>query len=282
MGDEAGSASSSGSGWVTGRVVELWRYPVKSMLGESVDALELGPMGVVGDRRFGLVDRVTGHLLSAKAVPELFTARARTMGEVVSITLPDGTALTSDDPATPAALSAWLGRPVELRESGPTDDGSSIEFELRFDPADDSGDLVPWPTMAGSFLDSAPVHVLTTGSLRAMAEARAESIWDVRRFRPNLLVDTGAAEGFIEDGWVGRGVALGSSGPTIRVDQAAMRCAMPLRPQASLGDRPALERDLGVFRALSAEHDNHLGAYCGVASPGTVSIGDQIREVGVG
>ena len=280
---------------VVGRVSELWRYPVKSMQGEQVRSLDLSPSGVAGDRAYGLVDTSTGRLLSAKAVPPLFEARSRTVDGVVVITLPDGREVSADDAGSGAVLSDWLGRDVELRRSGGGSGDESIEFELRFDPADDDGELFAWPARAGSFLDSAPIHLLTTGSLGAMATARPQTAWDVRRFRPNVLVDTGSTDGFVEDGWIGADVAFGSSGPgstgptgagpTISVGKACGRCAMPVRSQGALlspggpagPDRPPLDRDVGVFRALTAEHDNNLGVYADVTTAGTVTLGDEVQ-----
>jgi uncharacterized protein YcbX len=259
---------------VVGRVAELWRFPVKSMQGERLDGLELGPGGVVGDRRYGLIDVASGHLLSAKSVPALLAARAVTVGQDVHITLPDGRRLAADDPDASAVLSAWLGRPVELKPAGST--AGAVSYEMTFDPPNDGAEMIVWPAMDGSFLDLAPIHAVTTASLASMAASRPDAVWDVRRFRPNVLIDTGAAEGFVEDGWVGHDVALGAAGAAIHVDMQSVRCAMPLRAQPALGDQPALERDIEVFRTLTAEHNNHLGIYCGVTTPGSIRPGDPV------
>ncbi len=267
-----------------GHVTELWRYPVKSMQGEQVASLELSAGGVVGDRGFGLVDVTTGRLLSAKAVPALFDARARSVGEPgagVVIALPDGTEVSSADPEVDAALSGWLGRAVSLRRSDDGSTGEAIEFELRFDPTDDDGDLVPWPARAGSFLDSAPVHLLSVASLATMAACAPDTAWDVRRFRPNVLIDAGAGDGFVEDGWIGHDLEVGSAGVAIRVHKACGRCAMPNRAQPALvggpAERPALARDIGVFRALTAEHGNDLGVYADVMTGGPIAVADELR-----
>jgi uncharacterized protein len=242
------------------------------MQGERLGRLDLGPGGVAGDRRYGLIDRGSGHLLSAKSVPALLTARARTEGDAVAISLPDGREVGADDADASAVLSAWLGREVELRPSGP----GSVAYEMTFDPPNDDAEAVFWPAMDDSFLDLAPVHALTTASLESMGSARPESVWDVRRFRPNVFIDTGASSGFVEDDWVGHDVAIGPAGAALHVDMQAVRCAMPLRAQPPFGEEPALERDIEVFRALTAEHNNHLGIYCGVAASGPVSVGDDV------
>ena len=279
-----------GATQAVGRVTELWRYPVKSMQGEQVTSLELASGGVVGDRAFGLVDAATGRLLSAKSVPALFEAQARTVGEPaggsgggpggsVLITLPDGREVGSDDPDAAAVLSAWLGRDVVLRRSGDELGDGSIEFEMRPEPDDDGGELFAWPAREGTFLDSAPVHVLTTASLATMGAVQTESVWDVRRFRPNLLIDTDGIGGFVEDEWIGRAVAFGSSAAVLSVGGACGRCAMPNRAQPAVvggsADRPALPRDIGVFRALTAEHGNNLGVYADVVTAGRIAVADE-------
>lgn len=263
-----------GDAEIVGRVAELWRFPVKSMQGERLVAFELGPGGVAGDRRYGLIDPASGHLLSAKSVPALFAARATTVGTDVQITLPDGRELAADDPDASAMLSAWLGRAVELKPSGAA--AGAVGYEMTFDPPNDGAEMIVWPAMDGSFLDLAPVHALTTASLATMDAARPASVWDIRRFRPNVFIDTGLATGFVEDGWVGHDVTLGAAGAAIHVDMQSVRCAMPLRAQPPLDDALALERDIEVFRTLTAEHNNHLGIYCGVAAPGFVRTGDPV------
>jgi hypothetical protein len=267
-----------------GTVCELWRYPVKSLQGEPVDRLVLTAdpdgSGVVGDRAWGIVDRGTGHVLSAKTVPALLHAVASSSAEgtgAVAITLPDGTALTSDDRvACDRALSAWLGRDVGLRPAAARAEaeGAAGSFQMTFDPPDDDAELVELDMPPGSFVDLAGVHVLTTGSLATMAVARPDGDWAPRRFRPNVLVDTGAATGHPEDAWVGGRLGVGPA--TLEVGMRTVRCAMPLRAQPALGDRPALARDVEVYRTMAQRHDNHLGAYAEVVVAGTVSLGDPV------
>ncbi len=256
---------------VVGRVGQLWRFPVKSLQGESLDSAELTGAGLGGDRRYGLIDVAGGHLLSAKSVPALFDAMARTDGHTVIVTLPDGKEHSADDPGVSSVLSDWLDREVELTEVGP----SSLSYEMTFDPPNDEAEKVSWPAMDDSFLDLAPIHALTASSLAAMAEAYTDGEWDIRRFRPNVFLDT-PGTGFVEDGWVGGDLLLGDGGAALHVDMAAVRCAMPLRAQPSLGDRPALARDIELFRAMTAEHNNHLGIYCGVSAGGRVSVGAEV------
>ena len=93
------------------RVLELWRYPVKSLQGERLAEAEIGPLGIPGDRGWALFDRDTGLGLTARRVPELLFGAARVRPDGgVEVVLPDGT-VTADE----AVLSDWLGRRVELR-----------------------------------------------------------------------------------------------------------------------------------------------------------------------
>ena len=263
-------AEREADGGPAGVVAEVWRYPVKSMQGERLERCEIGLTGLAGDRRYGLIG-ANGALLTAKSVPELFEAGARTEGADVIITLPDGRELGVADPDASTRLSGWLGREVHLRQTGP----GAMSFELSFDPSDDDAELVMWPARADSFLDSAPVNLLSTSSLARLTAVAPRSVWDVRRFRPNLLVDTDPGDGFAEDGWIGHDMAVG--GATVHVGSATARCAMPLRAQPAWGGRPALARDLAVLKTLTAEHDYLLGVYGDVVAAGTVTVGDPVH-----
>ena len=240
-------------------VTQLWRYPVKSMQGTPVDALTIGERGVDGDRMWGVVDPAAGKVLSAKRWPALLLASAAIGDDgAVTITLPDGATLAAGDPATDAAVSAWLDHEVRVQQP-PSGDG--LPFENQVDATDDGSDTYEWPGPAGGpFVDLAPVHLLTTASLGAAGT-------DVRRFRPNVLVEVDG-DGFVEDDWVGTTVRVGEVvvSPFMRTG----RCTMVTKPQ------PGLERDLGVAKALNAAHGLDLGVYCGVERPGVVRVGDPV------
>ena len=238
-------------------VTQLWRYPVKSMQGTTVESVTVGPNGVDGDRGWGVVDPAAGKVLSAKRWPALLLASAAAAEDgMVTITLPDGSAHVAGDPGTDAALSAWLDHEVRVQPPPP---GDGLPFENQVDATDDGSGTYDWPGPSGGpFVDLAPIHLLTTASLGA---------WDVRRFRPNVLVD---AEGgsFVEDGWVGSTVQVGEVvvAPFMRTG----RCTMVTKPQ------PGLERDLGVAKALNQRHGMDLGVYCGVERPGVIRVGDPV------
>jgi uncharacterized protein YcbX len=245
---------------VVGRVAALRRYPVKSMQGLEVDRLAVGPAGVEGDRRRACIDEETGRIMSAKRFGRLLEAAADDEG----ITLPDGCRLRYGDEGMDEALSAWLGRPVRLEERSPDTQRS---YEMTLEPPNDDAEYYEIPSPPGSYLDLAGVHLLSLATLAAGEAASADLDWDVRRFRPNIVVD-GVAEAFGEDTWCGSTVTVGSARLAAR--QPTVRCAMPLRAQ------PGLDRQPRLFEALTALHDNHLGTYLDVVFPGEVRVGDEV------
>lgn len=250
-----------------GTVTGCWRYPVKSMQGLAEEALEIGPGGVVGDRTRAVVDPSTGHILTAKRVKDLLFASATDDG----IALPDGTVVGVDSPHVDDALSAWLGRPVHLATG---DQAGERSYEMTFDPPNDDAEYYEIPAPPATFLDAAHVHVVNAATLRGCAEARPELDWDVRRFRPNVLVDLGG-EAFAEQAWIGAEVRVGDV--VLHVDGPTVRCAMPLRAQPE-----GLEREPELFKAMSELNEtypNHLGLYCRVVSGGSVRVGDEVAAV---
>jgi uncharacterized protein YcbX len=235
------------------------------MQGARCDRLEVGPIGVVGDRRLAVVDEETGHLISAKQIGELL--QADTAGD--QFVLPDGRGTFAfDDPAAAEALSSWLGRRV--RVASPEPDTQSA-YEMTFDPPDDDAELFTIPTPPGSFVDLAHVHLVTTATLDGCRAARPELDWDVRRFRPNLVLDVDGPT-FVEDGWRERTVRIGDH-VVLEIMMPTVRCAMPLRAQ------PGLERQRELFaamRELNTEMPNHLGVYATVKTTGAVAVGDEV------
>lgn len=247
------------------KVSQLWRFPVKSMQGAPVDELVLGADGVEGDRGWAVVDPAAGKVLSAKRWGRLLEASAAEEGGTVVVALPDGSTHEAGDPATDAALSAWLDHDVRLVQPPP---GDGLPYELPTEAWDDTSPLWEFPgPPGGPFVDLAAAHVLTTASLRAAAALHPEGDWDVRRFRPTALVEVGG-DAFVEDGWVGATVSLGDA--AVSPFMPTVRCAMPTRPQ------PGLPRDVAVATTLEQHHDLNLGVYCTVARTGRIRTGDAV------
>ncbi|MHB1137808.1 MAG: MOSC domain-containing protein [Microthrixaceae bacterium] len=256
-----------------GPVSSCRRYPVKSFQGIEVDELTVTPTGVTGDRTHAVIEQGTGRLLSAKRHSVLLTAWA----DDDTITLPDGRTLALDDPEASAAISAWIGVPVALTPASALDPSEQLSFEMTFDPPDDGAEYYEIPAPAGSFLDCAPLHVVTSATLEACRTARGDLDWDPRRFRPNLVLDVDGPA-FVEDAWTGRRLRLGDD-VVLEVQMPTVRCAMPLRAQPAGGSGPALQRQPAMFAAMNdlhAAHPNHLGFYATVVSPGRVRRGDAV------
>ena len=236
------------------RVLEVWRFPVKSLLGERVDRAELGPEGLAGDRGWALFDVATGMGLTARRVPELLFAAGRLRADgTVQVVLPDGT-VTADD----AVLSAWVGRPVALRPAAEV--GGARVYEDAADPEQDAdGRWNPFSGADGAFHDNADARVtlLSTGTLGG---------WDRRRFRANLVL-AGAGE----DALVGARVRLG--GAELDVLRRVPRCVMTTRPQAG-----GIARDTGVLKTVHRERGGALAVGAVVARPGPVAVGDLLTR----
>ena len=235
---------------------EIWRFPVKSMQGERIEAAELEPQGLRGDRAFALFDTETGLGLTARRVPQLlFAAAAYRNDGALTITLPDGT--TADDDR---ALSDWLGRPVTLRAAA--EPGERV-FE---NPSDFEHDAVwePFRGSTGAFHDSGKVHVSLL-SLATIAD------WPLRRFRANVVLD-----GSGEDALVRSRVGLGDAELEVRMRIA--RCVMVTRPQPEGVDGP-IEKDLDVLRTIHRERDSCLAIGATVAMPGRFAVGDEVQRL---
>jgi uncharacterized protein YcbX len=248
----------------SGTVAACWRYPVKSFQGLPQDQLRLEPTGVVGDRTFGLIDVEVDRLLSAKRTAALLEASATDD----TVTLPDGTVHAVDDPGLDQVLSVWIGRPVRFARADAT---GPVSYQMTFDPPNDEAELFDIPAPEGTFLDIAAVHVVTTATLQACADARPDVDWDVRRFRPNLVLD-GHGPAFHEQDWIGHEIRVGPV--VLRVDGPMVRCAMPLRAQPG-----GLDRQPQLFHALNdlnPTFPGHLGLCCSVVTPGTVAVADPV------
>lgn len=249
------------------RVHALWRHPVKSMQGERVDEVRIHDRGVVDDRRYGVLDRSTGTILTARRESRLLEARALQTGPELVVRLPNGETVLGLGAGSDAALSAWLGRPVHLQEAG---EHSAGTYETNVDPTDDESEVVEWTGPEGSFVDAAPVHVLTTASLRAMASSSPPHQWDERRFRANVVV-AADGEAFVEDEWVGSTLVIGEV--ELEVTKPTGRCAMVGRAQPG-----GLDGDIGMVRALAEQRELRLGIYARVRRPGVVRVGDGVER----
>ncbi len=254
-----------------GVLAAIWRHPVKSLGGERLPAAVVERDGVRGDRCWGIRDDATGKILTGRREPRLLTAAA-SLGEngEPEITLADGTVAGGPGPAADAALTEWLGRPVTLVPAAGAPGGQAEFFA---DATDDTSPAIEWTMPPGRFVDAMPLLLLTTASLRRAAGFYPAGTWDVRRFRPNLVVDVDR-EGWVEDDWARRTVRVGDVELLPR--QPCQRCTMVTRPQ------PSLERDLEIYKTVARQHGGTLGMWTRVRTPGTIRVGDRVEVLAGG
>jgi MOSC domain-containing protein len=266
------------------QVVGLWRYPVKSMMGEELNATEVTGRGVVGDRRFAVVDAATGMVAGAKNPRKwgnFFDYRAayveppKTGSKLpaVRLTLPDGTVVTSEQPDLAQVLSNALGREVTFAEALSNGESSSAQAEEYWpdmEGLDHRDTVTEWDLPAGTFFDLAVVHVLTTATIDRLRALYPEGRFEVRRFRPNIVVSTGPDEqGFVENDWIGHAVAIGSE-VRLQITGPCPRCVMTTLPQSDL------PKDPGILRTAAQHNQANVGVYADVLAGGTIRRGDPL------
>lgn len=223
-----------------GVIADLWRFPVKSMGGERLRASFIGPFGPIGDRRYAVVAR--DELVSARRQAGLLGYRSTYADadavEEVRVTSPDGRVMSLDDPDLEAELSDLMEADIQIHRGQ-------------------------------SFPDIAPVHIVSVHSISALGTLVGDEL-DVRRFRPNIVVESAAGEPFVEAEWVGRTLAIG---PTARLEVVidAERCAV------TTIDPDTLNRDKAVLATIARERENLFGVYARVVRAGWVGVGDDVR-----
>jgi uncharacterized protein len=277
------STALEGLAAVQMRVESLRRYPVKSMLGESVNSLFVDERGAEGDRRLALVDPVTGHVASAKQA-RLWRGllKCYASGGIgrVCIGLPDGTNFAADDPGVDEVLSRLLGRPVRLVSQRP--DGATLErpdpeklLELGLDAEVDGRILeIGRATPGDSFTDDAPLHAITTATVEHIGV-------EALRYRPNLVIATPAGyPPYAENDWLGRELAVGEA--RLRVLTATSRCVVPTLEHGSLPRAPHALRTPAAENRLQAGGSGAqpcAGVYLEVVIEGVIRVGDRVTMV---
>jgi uncharacterized protein YcbX len=280
---------------LVGSVVSVLRYPVKSMMGEELTVADVIEGGLIGDRAYAIIDKSTGKIASAKNPRKwagLFDCHAsfiepprkdRSMPPV-RIMLPDGTDIRSDQQNTNASLSRFLGREVTLAKTAP-DSPALEEYWPDIDGLAHretvTEESIALSAPKGSFFDYAVAHVITTNTLNRLHELYPQGRFEVRRFRPNMVVTTGKGESdFVENSWVGLEVEIGES-LVLKVTNPCPRCVMTTLPQADL------PQDHGILRAAARYNQQYVpalaqampsvGVYANVLRSGVVRRGDRLR-----
>ena len=268
-------------------VQAIWRYPVKSMGGEKLMEAPIERSGLTGDRAYALVDEAEARVASAKLPRKwdaLITAEARFVGPPMDgkvpaarMRLPDGTHILSDSPTVHDVLSRFVGRKVRITTTRP----KAVSVE-RLDPLAegeviaDIGELMP----EGRFADYAPLHIITTSTLRELRRLNPQADFDERRFRPNLVIDIADSRGFAEQAWIGKTLTIGDM--QARISDPTPRCSVPTLAQSGLAkDRRILttlvEHSRLPVALLGGELLPCAGVYAFVTEGGTVRAGDPVR-----
>lgn len=276
---------------LVGTIAELWRYPVKSMLGGTVSEIMVTGRGVLGDRAWALRDQRTGRIVSAKRVPDLLRFRATYEAEptlaspgLVRIETPDGDTIYAGRDDASGRISRILGRQVRLENCARPDEKTSIDRDTVFGDVPVSQMKPHWTpeTMpdyfqlkGGTFLEIGAVFLLASGSVEHLRGLRGgTALIDRRRFRPNFYIDTGLTSGrFVEDDWLGGNltagdsVVLGGFAPTLWCVGSTLA-------------QEELPRDPSILRAIVRGHQGCLGVYGSVVSGGLVRAGDPVVLAG--
>ncbi len=276
-----------------GEIREIWRYPVKGMAGESLQTGQLSAQGLGGDRIWAVRDNTRREIQSCKFRPELLLCSARvdaTSRGAVEIIFPDGSVMSGSDARSHARVSEMIGHASTIEALRPAADAAFYRrhkaddhtwmTELRSTFEREAGEPLPaildnfpnaaaeFVVMPGTFFLVTPLHLLTTGSLVWMKAINPSADWQSRRFRPNVLVDTGGARGPVEQDWIGQQIAMGDA--AIDCVDSTPRCGAITRAQVNL---PA---DKTMLRTVVKHGDQNLGVYGDTVINGEIRVGDAV------
>jgi len=277
-----------------GAVVSLWRYPVKSMIGEELATVALSERGLAGDRTWALQDSTDGKIATAKNPrkwPNLFAFHASchalpggsNEAAGLRITLPNGTVLTPQTGNINQILSQALGRQVTLVSTDRHDNGSrasqdvtaqSEEYWPDIEGLDHRETVTDFDLPAGTFFDCATVHLLTITTLGRLRSLYPQGRFELPRFRPNIVVRPAGDElTSVEDSWIGQTIAIGED-VRLRITGPCGRCVMTTLAQ---GDLP---NDTGILRTAVQHNRANVGVYAAVVRGGTIHRGDRVMVRG--
>jgi hypothetical protein len=264
-----------------GSVASLHRYPVKSMMGEELNATRVGTKGFHGDRAFAIADVETGKIASAKNPskwPTLFSFRAAFTEPLngsdslppALITFPDGSTITTEDKDIATRLSFNLGKPVRFLKSAPAA-GTLEEYWADIDGLARRDVVTDEALPAETFFDLGMIHLLTTATLDSFRALYPEGRFESRRFRPNLVIQTSPDfKGFPENEWDEKILAIGGE-VKIKITGPCGRCVMTTLPQ---GDLP---KDTGILKTAARHNQARVGAYASVLQGGVIRAGDSVQ-----
>jgi uncharacterized protein len=234
---------------IVGTIKEIWRYPVSSIGGERLDAASVGTDGIDGDRTHLLVDLETDEVASPETTPRwrpaLMLSACRTENDILVSS--GAWKMKPTGPSLDAALSELMGFRCGVRPKGASNErkghGAS-KLQPRY--------------------DLAPLHFLTTRTLKDLVSLIPSSGIDRRRFRPNVVLEAET----LEEDWPGRGWACGSVEGS--VTERTKRCGMTMVAQPGLPEHPE------ILRTIVRQRARCLGVYASVARAGRLSVGDNL------
>jgi len=281
-----------------GTISNIYRYPVKSMAGESLESVTVGSGGIPGDRAWAVRDEVKGGIRGGKKFPRLmqFSSHyanppADSGSSPAVITLPCGKTADTGDSAINQIISEALEHDVSLwpllspdmldhyRRGAPEHEDMEQELRAMFarephEPLPDLSifppELIEFESPPGTYFDAFPILIMSKASLASMQQAQPGSVFDERRFRPNILIeDTAPESAFPEQDWEGLRLQIGSV--VLKGEVICPRCVMTTHGFAEL------PKDPSIMRSLVTENGGNLGLYASVETPGTITAGDQLR-----
>ena len=283
---------------MTATISTIYRYPVKSMGGDTLQQTNLTTNGIPGDRCWTLKDEERGGIKGGKRFPHLMSMHAtleqepdeQTPSPPVTIRLPDGQQGRSQDNRINQLLSDAVGAPVSLwpllpadqlehykRPPNPENFDQKAYFREVFARTEDEplpdlsgfpAELFIYESSPGTYFDAYPLLLMTNASLEALQATDSDSVFDVQRFRPNIVLDT-QEQGFVENNWVGRRMQLGTA--ILTIEAICPRCVMTTHGFANL------PKDPKVMRHLVKHNDGNLGVYASVTTPGRIKTGDVVE-----
>lgn len=255
-------------------------------MGEELNSSYVTERGLIGDRTYAVIDKQTGKVASAKNPRKwgkLFDFRSMfvvdSLNDVndippVRITFPDGSNVSCDhqDDDMDYSLSKVFDREVRLMKASGFEKPSYEEYWPDIDGLAQREKVTDEAMPSKTFFDIAVIHILTTSTINRLRELYPEGRFEVRRFRPNIVVESASREkkDFIENSWVGKKITIGE-GIVLKVTAPCTRCVMITLPQ---GDLP---QDLGILSTVARYNQVHAGVYASVERGGTIHRGDTVR-----
>lgn len=285
---------------IVGTIKEIWRFPVKSMQGDTITEARVSSHGVLGDRVWAMRDEARAEIQWGKKYPLLMQCKARYLNEPdgagpapVAVTFPDGETINSNDERVHQKLTELLGATATLR---PLEPAENVEFYKRYRVSEEqfAADIAevfareegePMPDISklpeviidhvsvpGTFFDNEELHLITSDSMAFMQDKNPQASWDVRRFRPNFYIETSNARvALTENDWVGHHLKIGET--VLEISAPTVRCGMTVRPQADL------PFDKSILRTVVKEGDQCLGVGAHCRQAGVIRAGDSVELI---